>query len=189
MACVKPGKPEYSSVYVFSVELSFSFIMMAVIMSGKTAKLSLASDVVTGVTYSLIAIYFCASCGGPLTGAVYNANLGLANITFCAAVSGKSDTLLYLPSYVLGGYLGATLAGVYVRFFALRATPMKEAKEDQLLQGSVDLRETLPSPPQPRYDIGNSTLSDSVFSKNRRTISPRGTEHRTESANFRTSES
>ena len=124
IACIAPGSLDYSTWYVFFVELLFTFLMMMVIMTGKHPKLSLFDNMVTGILGSLGGIYFSASCVGPLTGAIFNANLALSNLTFCAAViDGKSGVLKFLPAYLFADYIGAALAGVYVRFVALHVTP------------------------------------------------------------------
>lgn len=95
-------------------------IIMMVILSGKNPKLSLFNDMVVGVFGALVAIYFCAECCKKLTGSVFNTNLGLANVTFCAVAHNTSVVLPYLPAYIFGPYTGATLAGLYIKFFAVK---------------------------------------------------------------------
>lgn len=98
--------------------------MMLVILTGKHPKLSLFDNMVTGILGSVTGIYFSVCCAGPLTGASFNANLSLSNLTICAAfIEGKSGVLKFLPSYFFADYLGAVLAGLYVKFIALRTTP------------------------------------------------------------------
>ncbi len=124
IACIAPASLDYSTWYVFIVELMFTLLMMMVIMTGKHPKLSLFDNMVTGILGSLGGIYFSASCVGSLTGAVFNANLAISNLTFCAAVvEGKAGVLKFLPAYIFGDYIGAALAGVYVKYFALLVTP------------------------------------------------------------------
>ena len=124
IACIKPGSLDYSVGYVFIVELLFTLLMMMVIMTGKQPQLGLFDNMVFGIIGSLCGIYFSASCCGPLTGAVFNANLGLSNVTFCAAVQDDGSVLKFLPAYIFGPYIGACLAGVYVKYFALLVVPI-----------------------------------------------------------------
>lgn len=83
---IKPGSLEYSSFYVFFVELFFTMIMMMVILSGKHSKLTLFDNATTGIIGSVGGIFLCISCAGNLTGAVFNVNVGVCNITFNALV-------------------------------------------------------------------------------------------------------
>jgi glycerol uptake facilitator-like aquaporin len=86
---------------------------------------------VPGVLGALAGIYFCASCAGKLTGGVFNANLGFCNVTFCAIVKNDGSVLKYLPAYLFGPYIGACLAGVYVKYFLFKVVPELPNKKDE----------------------------------------------------------
>lgn len=59
----------------------------------------------------------------PITGGALNSTICLCAMTFRVMVTGDTSTLKYLIGYFFGPLLSGALAGIYIRYFAIKVTP------------------------------------------------------------------
>ena len=70
-----------------------------------------------GVLYCIIAM------AQPITGGALNSTICLCAMTFRVMATGDTSTLKYLTGYFFGPLLSGALAGIYIRYFAIKVTP------------------------------------------------------------------
>jgi hypothetical protein len=128
LAVVKPADPDNTSpLRVFIVELFFTFILICCILHNIYPRLSIQTDMVLAVMAVTTSIYFCASCAGAISGAVFNPVVGVVNLTFVAMVrsgTGQRNYLEYLPSYLFATSLGGILAGFFCKYLVIPSVPL-----------------------------------------------------------------
>ena len=128
LAVVKPADPDNTSpLRVFIVELFFTFILICCILHNIYPRLSIQTDMVLAVMAVTTSIYFCASCAGATSGAVFNPVVGVVNLTFVAMVrsgTGQRNYLEYLPSYLFATSLGGILAGFFCKYLVIPSVPL-----------------------------------------------------------------
>ena len=128
LAVVKPADPDNTSpLRVFIVELFFTFILICCILHNIYPRLSIQTDMVLAVIAVTTSIYFCASCAGATSGAVFNPVVGVVNLTFVAMVrsgTGQRNYLEYLPSYLFATSLGGILAGFFCKYLVIPSVPL-----------------------------------------------------------------
>ena len=125
IAVVKPAD-NASPLRVFVVELFFTFILMCCILHNIYPRLSIQTDMVLAVVAVTASIYFCASCAGSISGAVFNPVVGVVNLTFVAMVrsgTGQRNYLEYLPAYLFATLLGGIFAGFFCKYLVMPSVP------------------------------------------------------------------
>ena len=177
LAVVKPADPDNTSpLRVFIVELFFTFILICCILHNIYPRLSIQTDMVLAVMAVTTSIYFCASCAGATSGAVFNPVVGVVNLTFVAMVrsgTGQRNYLEYLPSYLFATSLGGILAGFFCKYLVIPSVPLyyetllesvrdDYSKKHSIINSQIHSpllnRSTFNSPPSSVLLLSKSTL-------------------------------
>ena len=85
-------------------------------------------------------LYFCAGCTGEATGACFNPTLGIVNTTFVALVRKGTNLptfLNYLPSYLFGPLIGATIAAIVTKYCIKPLVPNYYDELRDRIKGSI----------------------------------------------------
>ena len=128
-----------------------------------------------GVTAS---IYFCASCAGATSGAVFNPVVGVVNLTFVAMVrsgTGQRTYLEYLPSYLFATLLGGIFAGFFCKYIVMPSVPhyyenlLESVRDDYSKKNSI-INSPIHSPLLNRSTFNSSGGSPLVGILNKSTL-------------------
>jgi hypothetical protein len=68
--------------------------------------------------------YACTAMSQPISGGAMNPTIGFCATTFYAMVKGDGSHLKFALSYIFGPTLSGALAGAFMRYFAIRHTPI-----------------------------------------------------------------
>lgn len=126
---LRPPPPnDYAVYYVFLTELFFSWIFQTVYLHAKTNKIAPSSDPGLRAITMMVVQYVNAGMIINITGGCLNPTIGFCAVTFRAMVrrSGEESFIRYLPAYFFGPLIAGLLAGLFVRFIALKVSAAPE---------------------------------------------------------------
>ena len=110
---------------IFLVEFIFSWIFLTIYLHAKCDWVAPSQDfglrafTMMGITYA------CTAMSQPLNGGALNPSIAIAATTFRLFIRKSTDPLniKYIFPYLLGPLLAGILAGLFLKFFAIKNTP------------------------------------------------------------------
>ena len=121
---MSPGLNNDNLLYLSFVEFIFSWIFITIYLYAKCDWVAPSQDF--GLrAFTMMGVYYaCISMVQRITGGALNPTIGFCAPTFHAAfVSGDASNLKYVVAYMIGPILSGVLAGLFLRFFAIKHTP------------------------------------------------------------------
>ncbi len=120
--------PPYATknlIYVTLAEFAFSLIYLTIFMHAKSDWVSPSMDF--GLrAYTMMGVqYLCAAMSLKVTGGSLNPSIGFSAVLFRLMVRKSEDPVhaKFLVPYLIGPIMAGAVAGLYIRYFAVKVTP------------------------------------------------------------------
>ncbi|CDW75984.1 mip family channel protein [Stylonychia lemnae] len=130
---IVPIKFDSDPMFIFACETFFTTLFLIVVLHNRDQQLCIINDQVIGALSTMISLYFCVQCIGPITSAALGPTLPFVNILFTGYLYNTAFYLKFLPAYISSGLLSSALAALFTRFSIKYAS---QKSSDEILGGN-----------------------------------------------------
>lgn len=154
--------------YVMLIEFINSWIFLTIYLYAKIDWVAPSQDFGLRAFTMMGVQYACTSFTQKITGGALNPSIGFCACTFRAILlkDGDISNIKFLASYLVAPILAGTLAGVYIRYFAIKVTPpVPENAVSPIGQRRTTKKLKLNSLNESKSHISNTSLSHTHLSQ------------------------
>ena len=124
----------YSVFYVLLIEFTFCWIFLTIYLHAKSDWVAPSQDFGLRAFTMMIVCYAMIAMSQGIAGGPLNPNIALASMTVHAIThAGVQNNLIFLVAYIAAPVLSGILAGLFIRYFAIKVTPPPPAHTSPFL--------------------------------------------------------